>query len=74
MNFFLYILFDVCALGLYNWLGKQLYGPDFVNKDKKQPLHRRIWVTVFSLATAIVIILIVAYLIMGIIALAKFIS
>lgn len=73
MSFLLEVFFEGCILGLYNWLGIQIYGPDFVNKDKKQPLHRRIWVTILSFAFAIVITLIVAYLIIGIIELAKFV-
>lgn len=67
MSLLLEIFFEGCILGLYNWVGKQIYGPDFVNKDKKQPLHRKIFVTAISFFAAIVVTLVLAYLIVGII-------
>jgi hypothetical protein len=67
MDLLLEFLIDTCALGLYRWLGRHIYGPVFVDKNKKQPLHRRMLVAGMAFFIALAMIFVFVFLILEII-------
>lgn len=57
MSLLVEFLFETCTLGFYYGVGRCIYGPDFIKQNRKQPMHRRI---IVSLAVAFLIVLIIA--------------